>query len=385
MRDTTAATASARHHTGLLFRHARPALRAGAVLFLASGALLATGPGVGGVADAATSSTPPCSLGLDAPDAAAAIGHNFFVANSLGNSVTEVNGKTGACVAVLSGSTYGFNDPTAMVAAGMKLFVANSDGTSSTLTKFKPTGTSATVLGGSGSGYGLDDPISMAVSGSDLFVLNSDNVVSEVNTSTGGAVATFSGSKFAFSDPTSIAASGSKVFVVDAGSNSVTEFAPATGVVSIISGSEFQFDFTVTSDVPVVPEATARSGVLWVTSPESSTVTEIKVKNLALLQVVTNGNLANPGPIVATSEYVFTASPPGTSPMISQIIRKTSVVTWMMCNTNANYYYTDPQSLVVVGTSLWVVNEGGVSGENGNVASLTQMNVDSGALVRVVS
>jgi len=294
-----------------------------------------------------------------------------------------VNGTTGACRAVFSGTTYQFDDPTAMVTVGSVLFVANSDGTSSTLTEFNPTSTTATVL--SGTGYDLDNPIAMAVSGTDLFVLNSDEVVSEVNTSTGDPVATFGGSKFAFNDPTSIATSGGEVFVVDAGNNSITAFAPATDVVSIISGSTFQFDFTVTAGVPVVPEATARSGVLWVTSPATSTVTEVKVKTLGLLQVVTNGNLANPGPIIASSEYVFTASPPGTSPMISQLTRKTSVVNWMMCNGNANYYYNDPQSLVVVGTSLWVVNEGGVSDENGNVASLTQMNVSSGALVQVVS
>jgi hypothetical protein len=225
----------------------------------------------------------------------------------------------------------------------------------------------------------------MAVSGTDLFVLNADSVVSEINTSTGGPVTTFNGSSFAFNDPTSIAASNGKVFVVNPGNDSVTAFAPSTSVVSVISGSAFGFDFTVPAGVPVAPAAAAHSGVLWVTSPATSTVTEVDVKTLGLRQVVTNGNLAMPGPIVAGPEYVFTASPPSASPMITQIIRKTSVVTWMMCNTNANYSFNDPQSLAVVGTSLWIVNQGGVSGVNGNVASLTQMNVDSGALVRVVS
>jgi hypothetical protein len=382
MRDTAAATVSRRHHLYALIG-LRPALRAMGVLFLVGGALLTTGPSVGAAASAKKTTPPPCNLGLDAPDATTAIGHNFFVANSLGNSVTEVNGKTGACETVFSGSTYRFADPTAMVAVGKMLFVANSQGTSSTLTEFNPTSSTATVL--SGSGYGFDNPIAMAVSGTDLFVLNSDNVVSEVNTSTGAAVTTFSGTKFAFSHPTSIAAWKGEVFVVDAASNSVTAFAPATGVVSIISGVAFQFDFTVPAGVPVAPAATAQSGVLWVTSPMTSTVTEITIKTLAVRQVVTDGNLATPGPVVANGEYVFTASPPSSSPMITQLIRKTSVVTWMMCNTNDNYFFNDPQSLVIVGSSLWIVNEGGVSGENGNIASLTQMNIDSGDLIRVVS
>ena len=383
MRETSATIVSGRHHACRWVRRTRPALRTGAVLLLAGGAFLAAGPGVAAAAGVGRSTTPSCGLGLDAPDAAAAIGHNFFVANSQGNSVTEVDGTTGACKAVFSGSTYKFHDPTAMVAVGSTLFVANDDGASSTLTEFRPSTTTATVL--SGSSYALDDPLALAVSRGHLFVLDSDSVVSEVDASTGAAIATFSGSKFAFDDPTSIAASGSEVFVVDAGSDAVTAFAPATGVVSHISGPTFQFDFTVPSGTPVAPAAATKSGVLWVTSPATSTVTEIDVDTLGLRQVVTNSNLAMPGPILATSEYVFTASPPSTSPMISQITRKTSVVNWMMCNTNADYYFNDPQSLVVVGSSLWVVNEGGVSGVNGNVASLTQMDIDSGDLVRVVS
>ena len=161
-----------------------------------------------------------------------------------------------------------------MVAVGQTLFVANSAGTSSTLTEFNPTSTCATVL--SGSGYGLDDPVAMAVSGTDLFVLNSDNVVSEVNASTGAAVATFSGSKFAFSHPTSIAAWKGEVFVVEAGQQLGRRIRAGhrCGVGHLRTGIP-GFDFTVPTDVPVAPAATTSSGVLWVTSTMTSTVTEV--------------------------------------------------------------------------------------------------------------
>ena len=382
MSATTARPVFGHRHAGSSSRPGRTAVVAATLMLLVGVLSLASGPGAGAVTTAGRS-TPACGLGLDAPDAAATIGHSFFVANSLGNSVTEVNGRTGACIAVFSGPTYGFSDPTAVVAVKHELIVANSDGTSSSLTEFTPGTTTATVL--HGSGYALDDPVALAVSGTDLFVLDADAVVSEVDTTTGAAVTTFSGSKFAFDDPTSIAAASGKVFVVNAGDNSVTAITPATDSVSIISGSAFQFDFAVPDGLPVAPAAATYSGVLWVTSPATSTATEVSVATLGLLQVITNGNLAMPGPIVVGSKYVFTASPPSSSPMVSQIVRKTSTATWMMCNTNADYYFNDPQSLTVVGTSLWVVNEGGVSGVNGNVASLTEMNITTGALIQVVS
>jgi hypothetical protein len=45
-----------------------------------------------------------------------------------------------------------------------------------------------------------------------------------------------------------------------------------------------------------------------------------------------------------------------------------------MCNTNGPYLFNNPQSLVVAGTNLWVVNEGG--------NSLTEMDTASGNLIK---
>jgi hypothetical protein len=49
----------------------------------------------------------------------------------------------------------------------------------------------------------------------------------------------------------------------------------------------------------------------------------------------------------------------------------------MMCNTNGPYLFNNPQSAVVAGSNLWVVNEGS--------SSLTEMDTDSGALIRTIS
>ena len=83
-----------------------------------------------------------------------------------------------------------------------------------------------------------------------------------------------------------------------------------------------------------------------------------------------SGWLPMVGPITYGDDYLFTASPPGASPMVSQITTAPPTANWMMCNTNGPYVFNNPQALVVAGTNLWVVNEGG--------NSLTEMDTDSG-------
>jgi hypothetical protein len=108
-------------------------------------------------------------------------------------------------------------------------------------------------------------------------------------------------------------------------------------------------------------------------------VTELEAASGAAVQVITSdaGYLPIPGPITFGDGYVFAADPPGSSPMITQITAKSGTVKWMMCNTNGPYLFNNPESLVVAGADLWVVNEGG--------NSLTEMDADSGALITTIS
>jgi hypothetical protein len=66
--------------------------------------------------------------GFYSPDAMAIAGLDLFVANSDGESVTEISTSTGALVRVVSRSSYQFDDPDAMAVAGAQLFVANAGG-----------------------------------------------------------------------------------------------------------------------------------------------------------------------------------------------------------------------------------------------------------------
>jgi hypothetical protein len=302
---------------------------------------------------------------FNAPTSAAVYHGDLYVTNGAGNTVTEVAASTGAHVATFGGTTYGFDGPTAILLVGSTLFVA--DGAGNALTEFDA-GTRAFVRQITGTQF--SDPIALAAGGGDVFALNAAGSVTEVSASTGEVLGNASGSQFGFSTPTSIAIADHNLFVTNSASNSVTEInADTMAFVATISGSSYGFDEPA--------GILNRYGTIWVANQAGGSVTEFSAATGDVVRVITNSWLPTPVPITFGDGYVFTASPPGSSPMVSQITPSSGSVNWMMCNTNGPYHFNNPQSLVVAGSNLWVVNEGG--------NSLTEINADSGALVRVVS
>ncbi len=342
--------------------------RAGAGALVGGTLLLMALPAAVASSDTSSPSVAPVDpYHFNAPIAAAAVGFDLYVANSAGNTVTEVSSPSGAFLANVGGPTFGFNGPTAIATVGTQLVVAN--GTGNSLTEFNA-GSNTLVRQISGSQYQFADPVAMAVVNSDIYVLSSGGSVTEVNATTGQLVGVASGPAFGFAQPTSIAAAGGGIFVTNSSANSVTELnAQTLAFVAKLSGAKYQFA------QPVGIEAVGNG--LWVTNQAGSSVTQFYALNRQVLRVVVSDYLPTPGPITHGVGYVFTASPPGSSPMVSQITRQTGAVNWMMCNTNGPYLFNNPQALVVVGAKLWVINEGG--------NSLTEMVGSTGALVRTVS
>jgi hypothetical protein len=307
------------------------------------------------------------AVDFDAPDSAAVVGKHLFVANGGSNSVTEVNASDGAYVATISGARYRFDTPAAIVAVGTDLFVANSSGNS--VTEFRAPGHNhIRTIGGSSDG--LSDPIALADSAGDLFVLNGTGSVTEIAAATGALLGTASGPAFGFDQPTGLAVGDGDIFVANSAADTVTVVSTATmGFVRSLSGSTFAFS---------TPTGVAFDGAnIWVTNQSDESVTEFSAATLVEEDVLVSGNLPMVGPITYGDGYVFTVSPPGASPMVSQITPSPAAVNWMMCNTNGPYLFNDPQALVVTGTDLWVVNEGG--------NSLTEMDAGSGDLIRTVA
>jgi hypothetical protein len=346
--------------------------RRGLVVSLICILVAATGVMAGGLATAKGLASRVHNVGVhtydfDAPDSVALVGGDLFVTNGANNSVTEVSATDGSYVATISGKRYGFDTPAAIAAVGNDLFVANSAGNS--ITEFKSSGHKhiRTIHGAS---YGFSDPIALAPSAPDLFVLNGAGSVTEIATKTGKLVGTATGSTYGFDQPTGLAVANGEVFVANSAADTVTVMsAQNDAFVASLSGTTFAFS---------TPTGVAFDGTnMWVTNQGDQSVTEFSPTTLDELNVLVSGNLPMVGPIAYGNGYVFTVSPPGWSPMVSQITPSPATVNWMMCNTNGPYLFNNPQALIVAGANLWIVNEGG--------NSLTEMDTVSGDLIRTVA
>ncbi len=302
--------------------------------------------------------------GLQSPTGVTLVGADLYVANGGGNSVTVVDASTGAHVTTIVGPSYGFGSPSAIVTSGGDLFVANRaadtvtelDATSHALVRIIP---------------GFTEPIALATGGGDLYVLNAPGSVAKVAIAGGQIVATASGSQFGFSTPLGIAVAGTDLFVTNSAANSVTTINDQTMTLStILKGPSYKFS--------IPTGAAVFGGNLWVTNFGGDSATEIVAATGKVVRVVVDHtNLPTPGPITVGDGYVFTVSPPGVSPMVSQIEPSSGAVTWMKCNTNGPYLFSNPQAAAVYADNLWVVSKGS--------SSLTQMDTDTGDLIRTIS
>jgi hypothetical protein len=245
------------------------------------------------------------------------------VANGAGDSVTEINGRTRTLVRTIAGSQFQFSNP-----------------------------------------------IALAVQHGHLYVLSQRDVVTAIGTASGHLIGVASGTQFGFREPSGIAVRGKDLFVTNSGANSVTQIDDrAMTFVRSLRGSAYGLRR---------PMGAAINGKdLWITNEAGDSVTEISTKTgVPVRVVVDHTNLPTPGPITVGDGYVFTVSPPGNSPMVTQVMPN-GTVPWMMCNTNGPYLFNNPQAAVVSGSNLWVVNKAS--------SSLTEMNTDSGALIRTIS
>jgi YVTN family beta-propeller protein len=353
------------------FRHpVRTAVIAGVLLVVGAGL------GVGGLKAAhklhltTASSVTQASAGydLDAPTSAAIVGGDLFVTNQAGNSVSVLNATTGSHKATIAGPSFAFDRPTAIVALGQDLFIANGGGNSVTEIK-GPSRSLARVI--SGAQFQFSDPIALAAQKGRLYVLSTGGPVTAVSTTSGDLIGVAAGSAFGFSHPMGLAVTGRNLYVTNRGANTVTEVDDRTMRFSAsLAGAKFGFQ---------APTGAAIDGKdLWVTNAAGDSVSEIATRTGQPVRVVVDHtNIPTPGPITVGDGYVFTVSPPGDSPMVTQVEPDSGAVPWMMCNTNGPYLFSNPQAAVVSGSNLWVVSKAS--------SSLTEMNTDSGALIRTIS
>ncbi len=304
------------------------------------------------------------SLGLDQPTAIAEDQGFLWITNTGNNTVTELN-LSGSLVSTLSGSSYGFDDPVAVAGDGTDLFVVNNSGSVTEIDE--ASGDLVQIL--QGSAYALSSPSAILIDGQDAWVTNSgDNSVTEFDTATGAPVQVLTNQgdpSYSFDDPVALRAVGSDIWVVNGTGASNSD--PLAGSVTVIDGTTGSFVQQVSGpgDGFESPAGIAYSdGNVWITDSGSYQVTELTPSG-SLVEVITNSSndsnygFDHPTAIVATAGDVYVDSPPGSSPMITEVNSATAEGDWFECNTNSpDPRFDNPTGLVVTGSDAWVVSPG---------------------------
>ena len=337
---------------------------------LAIAAMLTTGL----VVEASANSFVPrlTTIGFNQPSGLATLNGKIWVTNLGSNTVTELSGS-GALLRIISAARDDLRSPQAIVATGGHLFIANKWGSITELNGSN--GSLVRVIGGPS--FHFSDPVALAVNGLDLWVVNkSGNTLTEILTTTGHLVRViFNHSRIPapFSGPNALTVAGGNLWVTNGTGSTVTELRASSGaLVQTLVSPTYQFSS---------PDGVAYDGTnIWVTNSATNAVSELAATTGALVQVITNSSLNGgygfnlPSVVLSGAGYIYVVSPPGSSPMVTQINRTSGDSIWMMCNTNWNFNFSNPDALAINGANLWVAN----AGNN----TLTEMNAETGLLVK---
>jgi hypothetical protein len=327
----------------------------------------------GGVA--ALAATPRTTPNFNDPAAIVTTGTHVWVANFGSSSLTQLS-TAGTVTLHVSDHHGDLVGPQALAGTATDLFVANRN---STISEFNSsTGVFERTI--SAHTFHFGDPVAMTVDGANLWVLNqATNSLTEIAVATGHLVRTVANTPFgavAFATPSAITTAGADLWVTNEGTNSVTEVLARTGaIVRVISASADSF----ATPAGIAYEATH----IWVTDSATASLTELSASTGALVQVITNSSLdggygfQSPSVILAGAGVVYVASPPGGSPMITQIETTSGIANWMMCNTNYPFNFLNPDGLTIAAGNLFVAN-----GANN---TLSEMNASTGVWVQDVS
>ncbi len=187
--------------------------------------------------------------------------------------------------------------------------------------------------------------------------------LTEFSATTGALVRVVNGAEFGFAMPDALAVAGADIWVTsEFGGSTTDQNAGAVTEVNATTGA-FVRRITAAADGLEQPAGIAFDHKhLWVTDAMTSAVTELSPQG-ALVQVITNSSLNgnygfdSPTVVVATPAEVYVVSPPGASPMVTQIDTATGNGNWYECNTNSpDPQFANPTGLVVNKGYVWVVS-----------------------------
>jgi hypothetical protein len=348
-----------------------------------------------GVATAAPSAAPAsaqtAAYGFDRPAAIAAAGGELWIANLGGNSVTEVDGRTGALIRTLAAAHYGFRAPDAIAATGHRLFVVNRHGSVTELNAL----TGALVRIVRGARYEFMRPAALIVDSGDVWVVNTaGDSLTEFSARNGSLVRVVhnpAANSARFDDPVALTAAGIDIWVVNhAGGSAADATAGSLTEVDAASGHAVRHLHSTGLGLEAPAGIAFDSTHLWVSDSATDNVTELGSTG-QLVELVTNSsNNSNygfdgPSVVVAKAGMVYVVSPLSQSPMVTQIQPTTAAGNWFECNTNSpspNWF--NPTGLAVLHRKIWVVSNGNDgNGQTGN--ALVELRPSDGNMIRHVT
>jgi hypothetical protein len=359
----------------------RPMVATGAaVLAVAAAATIAAGAPAG----ATPSATPGVQArtsshyGFNRPTAIAAAGGHLWIANRAGNSVTETNAD-GGFVRRISASKFRFASPVAIAVSGRDLFVLNHQGSVTEIAS----GNGSLVRVIRGSRYHFDGPTALIAHGGNIWVADTASAaVTEFSAGSGALVRVLNphhANRGGLHHPVALTAAGSHIWVLNdtrdassPGVGSLSEISAATGAfVGVTSGTRYGF---------AQSRGVAFDGThLWVSDSATDSVTELTASG-GFVQVVSNSShnqnygFDAPTMVAARAGHVYVISPPGASPMITQIEPSTAIGNWYECNTNVpDPNFLNPTGLAVQDHHVWVVSPAN--------NSLAELRTSTGALI----
>ncbi len=295
------------------------------------------------------------NYGFDGPSGVAFDGAHVWVANSGGNTVTEVDAATGQWIQTLSGGNYGFNVPMAVAYGGAHVWISNAGGNSVTELNAASGGWIQTLSGGA---YGFAHPGAMAFDGSHMWVTNADgNSVTEFDAATGAWIQTLSGTSYGFDFPEGIAFDGSHLWVANEGRDSMIELNDAGGLVQTLSGGYgFNAPFGVVSD----------GADVWVTNYGGLTVTEFAARTGQLVRTISgvSGSFVGPTGIAFDGRHVWVTNSgcySGLGGYCPNSVTELDAATGKVLRTlsGGNYAFNAPEAVAFDGSHIWVANIAG--------------------------
>jgi serine/threonine-protein kinase len=291
------------------------------------------------------------SYGFSSPNAVVLAGSRIWVANSAGNSVTELNASTGSVIRILDGASYQFDYPISFAPDGADLWVVNAFGNSMTELNV---GTGSLVRIVKGTSYGFNNPEAVTADGTHIWVGNDGlvngspegNSVTELNASDGSLVRVVKGAPDEFGSPAAMAAAGNHIWVGNYDGTTMAELNASDGsLVRMLEGPSYGFN---------EPHSFAYDGTnLWVANPNGGSVTELNPDDGSLVRVLKGAQYGfkTPDGITFDGTHLWVADTHADAVMELNASDGSLVRTIR----GASYGFGKPAGVAVSGTHIWVL------------------------------